>query len=340
MDKLFDKILIESYELCATDVHFVVGSKPVFRIDGNLFVREEYISFTKDSLFSLIKSFLSDFDLKVFLDKKDIDISYDIKNITRFRISIYFEKENPCFVARVVSKKIPSLESLKIPDVVKKLIENNKGLVLITGPSGSGKSTTLASLIDAINKEQSRNIITIEDPIEFIHESKNSLITQRQYGSDFFEYPRALKHVVRQDPDVVMVGEMRDYETVSSTISLAESGHLVFSTLHTFSAAQTIDRIIDIFPSSAQSQIRSQLSITLLAVVSQRLIPKIGGGRVIVCEVMLNTPAVSNLIRENKISQIDNIIQTSSNEGMFTMKQDVKRLVDIGVVEEKYLNSL
>lgn len=338
MDKLLDKILIESYELCASDVHLVVGRKPVFRIDGELISREEYLPITKESIFDLLKSFLEEEYFDKFLKNKELDISYDIKNISRFRINLYFEKDNPCFVARIISKKIPNIDELKLPSVIKDLLNSHRGLILVTGPTGSGKSTTLASMMDYINENQSKNIITIEDPIEFVYDSKKSLITQRQFGIDTLNYGDALKHVLRQDPNVIMVGEMRDLETISSTITLAESGHLVFSTLHTFNASQTIDRIIDVFPVSAQAQIRTQLSMTLAAVVSQRLIPKIGGGRVAVREIMINNPAISNLIREGKTSQIDNIIQISASEGMFTMKQDIKRLINMGVVDEKYEN--
>lgn len=338
MNNLFDKILTESYELCASDVHLVVGSKPTFRIDGELVSREEYLPITKESIFDLLKSFLKEEYFNKFLENKELDISYDLKNISRFRINLYFERDNPCFVARIISKKIPKIEDLKLPPAILNLINSSRGLILVTGPTGSGKSTTLASMVDYINENQSKNIITIEDPIEFIYESKKSLITQRQFGIDTFSYGEALKHVLRQDPNVIMVGEMRDLETISSTVTLAESGHLVFSTLHTFNACQTIDRIIDVFPVSAQDQIRTQLAMTLSAVISQRLIPKIGGGRIVVFEVMINTPAVSNLIREGKTAQINNIIQTSSAEGMFTMKQDVKKFINMGVVDQKYEN--
>lgn len=338
MDNLFDKILIESYELCASDVHLVVGLKPIFRIDGELVSREEYIPITKESAIDLIRSFLSEEYFNKFLKDKELDLSYDLKNISRFRINLYFEKDNPCFVARIISKKIPKMDDLKLPPIVSELLNSHRGLILVTGPTGSGKSTTLASMIDYINENQSKNIITIEDPVEFIYESKKSLITQRQFGIDTFDYSNALKHVLRQDPNVIMVGEMRDLETISSTITLAESGHLVFSTLHTFNASQTIDRIIDVFPVSAQAQIRTQLSMTLAAVISQRLIPKIGGGRIAVREIMINNSAVANLIREGKTSQVNNIIQISASEGMFTMKQDVKRLIDMGVVDKKYEN--
>ncbi len=336
MDNLLDKILIESYELCASDIHLVVGSKPIFRIDGELISREEYITITRESILDLIKSFLQEEYFNRFLKNKELDISYDIKNISRFRVNLYFERDNPCFVARIISKKIPKMEELKLPSVVSDLVSSFRGLVLVTGPTGSGKSTTLASMVDFINENQAKNIITIEDPIEFVYESKKSLITQRQFDIDTFSYNEALKHVLRQDPNVIMVGEMRDLETIASTITLAESGHLVFSTLHTFNACQTIDRIIDVFPVSAQAQIRTQLSMTLSLVVSQRLIPKIGGGRVAVREIMINTPAIANLIREGKTSQINNIIQTSSAEGMFTMKQNVEQLINMGVVDKKY----
>ncbi|MDD3036063.1 MAG: PilT/PilU family type 4a pilus ATPase [Candidatus Saccharimonadaceae bacterium] len=238
-------------------------------------------------------------------------------------------------MARVIPNDIPNLETIDMPSIVMNLLSLKQGLILVTGPTGCGKSTTLASMINFINQNYCSNIITFEDPVEYLFTPDKSIITQRQLGSDMTSFAEGLKHALRQDPNVVMVGEMRDLETIANTVTLAETGHLVFATLHTYSAAQTVDRIIDIFPPYQQNQIRAQLSMTLAAVISQRLLPKIGGGRVAAREILVNTPAVANLIRENKIPQIRTVIETSSKDGMVSLDQHIKKLYKEKLVEKK-----
>jgi twitching motility protein PilT len=248
-------------------------------------------------------------------------------NLGRLRINIHWEKDVPGLVARVVSQKIPTMAEILMPELVKELIKTRDGLILVTGPTGCGKSTTLAAMINEINTSRSVHIVTLEDPIEFIFTPQKSIVRQRQLGSDMKSFKQGLKHVLRQDPNVIMVGEMRDLESIAATITLAETGHLVLATLHTLNAAQTVDRIIDSFPPYQQSQVRTQLSMSLRAVISQQLIKKIKGGRIAAREILVNNSAVANLIRENKIAQIKTVIQTSSDEGMVTMDNDLKRLV-------------
>jgi len=236
------------------------------------------------------------------------------------------------------------MEDLGLPPIVNEMIERTAGLLLVTGPTGCGKSTTLAAMVEKINSMRFANIITLEDPIEYIHKPNKSIIKQRQLGNDMLSFDSALRHVLRQDPNVIMVGEVRDLESMSATITLAETGHLVLATLHTHNAAQTIDRIIDVFPPHQQSQVRLQLSISLNGIISQQLLPKTGGGRVAAREILINTPAVANIIRENKIPQIKSVIQTSADEGMFSMEQNIKELLEEGLIEETtalaYLNNL
>lgn len=327
-----DKVLTEAYERCASDIHIMIGFKPIFRIDGELLQIEDFSVVDTEDMTQLIEKVLTKEQKDRFNLEKELDFSYQIKKICRFRINLYYEKGNICFVARVISNKIPTLKELMAPDIFYELIKNKSGLILVTGPAGAGKSTLIASMIDEINKEDNRNIITIEDPIEFVYESKKSFITQRQVGEDTLSFNNALKRVLREDPNIIVIGEMRDCETISSAITLAETGHLVFSTLHTISSAQTINRIIDVFPADQQQQIRTQLSITLLAIISQKLVPKQYGGRVAVREVLINNSPIANLIRENRITQIDNTLQTGSQFGMFTTEQDEKRLKQAGVI--------
>ena len=330
-----DSILIKAYEKTASDVHLVSGEKPIFRIDGELVIQEDFDSLTKEILMHLFDDTFSTIEMEKFKIEKDLDTSYEIKNITRFRINLYWERDNPCFVARVIAKKIPSMDELMMPKIAYDLINKKQGLILVTGPTGCGKSTTLASMVNEINENRSCNIITLEDPIEFLYENKKSIITQRQIGFDTKDYKHALKHILREDPNVIMVGEMRDLEAISATITLAETGHLVFATLHTISSSQTIDRIVDVFPNYQQTQIRMQLSMVLLSTISQRLVPKVGGGRIAAREVLINNGAISSLIRENKIAQIKSIIQTSSADGMFTMNQSLESLYKSGVISEE-----
>lgn len=322
----------EAYYANASDLHLAVGLPPAVRINGELVELSQYGVFEPRQLEEMILSILSEGQRKTYLEKRELDFGYMIPNIARFRVNIHWEKEHAGLVARVVSNKIPTMEEINLPTVVKELINLRQGLILVTGPTGCGKSTTLAAMIEYINNERPEHIITLEDPIEFIFESKKSLIRQRQLYTDFLSFAEALKHVVRQDPNVIMVGEMRDLETVAAALTVAETGHLVFATLHTLNAAQTVDRIVDIFPPYQQEQIRLQLSTVLRGVISQQLIPNKTGGRSAAREIMINIPAVANLIRENKISQLKTVIQTNGELGMQTIDQDVRRLYENGMI--------
>jgi twitching motility protein PilT len=317
----------------ASDLHIVTNMPPILRIDGELNKMNEYPSLSPKEAERLCFSIITDKQRETFIAERELDVSYEIKNLSRFRVNLHWEKNYVGMVARVISTKIPTMEELMMPKIVYDLIRLKQGLVLVTGPTGCGKSTSLAAMINLINNERTCHIVTLEDPIEYLFTPIKSIIKQRQYGSDILTFAQGLKHVLRQDPNVIMVGEMRDLETIASTITLAETGHLVLATLHTLNAAQTIDRIIDVFPPYQQSQVRLQLSLFLRGIVSQFLLPRITGGRIAAREVLINTPAVSNLIRENKIAQIKTCIQTSAEEGMFTMDQDIKNLY-----EEKYVS--
>lgn len=328
----------------ASDLHIVIGKPPILRIDGELKIIPNMDEITKDHGETMIFSILTERQKKKFIEERELDISYEIPKFSRYRVNLHWEKDNIGLVARVISNDIPKLEDLGLPEIVSKLIDKTAGLLLVTGPTGCGKSTTLAAMIERINQLRFANIITLEDPIEFIHKSAKSVIKQRQLGTDMLSFDGALRHVLRQDPNVIMVGEIRDLETMSATLTLAETGHLVLATLHTHNAAQTIDRIIDVFPPHQQSQVRLQLSISLSGVLSQQLLPKSGGGRIAAREILINTPAVANIIRENKIPQIKSVIQTSSEEGMFSMEQNIKELLNENLIEETtalaYLNNI
>lgn len=319
IDDLF-KIAVEKE---ASDLHIVVGMLPILRINGHLNPIEGQSKVTNKIAEELIYPMLTEKQKEIYITKKELDLSYEIKSGHRFRANLHWEKGNLGLVARVISSKIPTMEDVIMPEITYKLLDMKQGLILMTGPTGCGKSTTLAAMIDYINKNKAVNIVTLEDPVEFLFKPIKSIIKQRQLHTDMLTFQDALVHVLRQDPNVIMVGEMRDLETIAATVTLAETGHLVLATLHTHSAAQTIDRIIDIFPSHQQQQIRLQVSMTLNAVISQQLIPKAGGGQIAAREVLLNIPAVSNLIRENKIPQIKTVIQTNADEGMITMDQSL-----------------
>jgi len=312
----------------ASDVHLVVDAPILLRIDGQLVGVEAKSILSKKEIEQMVFSLLSEEQKKRFLENKELDFGHENEEEARFRINLLYERGNVGLVARVITDKIPTLEDLLMPKVVYDLVNLQQGLILVTGPTGCGKSTTLAAMINYINQNRSASIVTLEDPIEFRFKHDRSVIIQRQLGSDMVSFNRGLKHVLRQDPNVIMVGEMRDLDTIATTITLAETGHLVLATLHTYSAAQTIDRIIDIFPPYQQTQVRMQLSTTLVAVISQRLIARIKGGRIAAREILINTPAVANLIRENKIAQIKTVIETSSRDGMSSLDHDLKRLYD------------
>lgn len=287
---------------------------------------------TSEGIHKMLKKALREEQLERFYKERDYDFSYQFDGF-RFRVNLSYERSNFKAVFRIINKQSPTLEDVNLPERVKDLLNLNHGLILVTGPSGCGKSTSLAAMINYINNTRNCNIVTLEDPIEFIFKPNKSIITQRQLGTDMTSFASGLKHVLRQDPNIVMVGEMRDLETISTAITLAETGHLILATLHTCNAAQTVDRIIDTFPSHQQSQVKSQLSLTLSAIISQVLLPKIGGGRVAAREILINNSAISNLIRDQKIAQIRSVIETHSKDGMISFEKSIKNLCDQGVVD-------
>lgn len=330
-----DQLLTAAVQKGASDLHLAAGSAPLLRVNGELMEMTEYGELTPEHTHSLVFGMLTKEQTEHFDTARELDLSYEVAGLARFRVNIHWERNAVGMVARVVSTQIPTMQQLGFPEVVYSLARQRQGLVLVTGPTGCGKSTSLAAMVDLINNERKAHVVTLEDPIEFLHESKQSLIRQRQLYSDFLSFDEALKHVVRQDPNVVLVGEMRDLETIAAAITVAETGHLVLATLHTLNAAQTVDRIVDIFPPHQQDQIRVQLSLVLRGVISQQLLPRISGGRIAAREIMINTPAISNLIRENKVNQMKTVIQTSAEYGMQTLDQDVKRLYEAGEVSEQ-----
>lgn len=330
-----DELFLIASKRGASDIHIITGLPPYLRIDGNLQPIKGYPKITKKMAEDLIFGILTQKQKDIFIADRELDLSYELKNLFRFRVNVHWEKDNPGLVARVIPQEVPTMKEITMPEIVYELIKLDQGLVLVTGPTGCGKSTALAAMIDQINHERSCHIITLEDPIEFIFRPNKSIIKQRQLHTDMNTFNSALIRVLRQDPNVIMVGEMRDKETIAATITLAETGHLVLATLHTHNAAQTMDRIIDIFPPYQQQQIRLQLSMTLRGVISQRLIPAARGGRIATREIMINTPAVANLIRENKIAQLRSVIQTSAGEGMYTMDQDLARLIKEGEISKE-----
>ncbi|MBT3412704.1 MAG: PilT/PilU family type 4a pilus ATPase [Candidatus Jacksonbacteria bacterium] len=317
----------------ASDLHLMIGKNPILRIDGNL--TETQYGVVDDKLAAeLIYSMLSPQQKEKYDTERELDFSYELQNVARFRVNIHWAQNAPGLVARVIPDTIPTMEDIIIPDAVFKMLDEKQGLILVTGPTGQGKSTTMAAMLEYINTTKSSNIVTLEDPIEFDFTSKKSIIKQREIGTDTLTFSGALKRILRQDPNVIMVGEMRDLETIAATIILAETGHLVISTLHTINAAQTIERIIDVFPPHQQAEIRFQLATTLNGIISQRLLPKTGGGRIAARELLLNTSATANLIRENKLAQIKSVLQTSRDAGMVTMDQSLEELLAKNLIEE------
>jgi twitching motility protein PilT len=342
-------ILRLAAEKNASDFHGLVDYPPIFRIDGELFDANKIVGensfpkLTETDLENFVDTLLPPEAKKIFFDKKDLDFSCEIGNL-RYRLNFSFEKGQIKIVARVIKGEELTLEELGLSSVVAEILNYRQGLVLVTGPTGCGKSTTLAAMINHINNEQKVNIVTLEDPIEYVFKPKMSIISQRQLGEDMLSFSNGLKHVLRQDPNVIMLGEMRDLETISTALTIAETGHLVLATLHTYSAAQTIDRIIDIFPPHQQNQVKSQLSMVLRAVISQRLLPKKGGGRIAAREILLNNSASANLIREGKVAQINSVIETGSSAGMVTLINDIKNLYQEGLIDKEtaksYVDSL
>ncbi len=333
MSLTLDHILTEAHKKEASDIHLIVGRPPMFRIHGTLHEMEKAKELDEEEMEKLAFTTTSEEQKEKFLKEKELDCAYSVKGLARFRVNLHFERSHVGLVARIIPEKVPTMEEVDMPDIAFDLAELHQGLVLVTGPTGSGKSTTLAALIEHMNNTRSAHIVTMEDPIEFMFESKKCIIRQRQLDEDMRTFAAALKHVLRQDPDIVLVGEMRDLETIGTALTLAETGHLVLATLHTSSAAETIDRVIDVFPPHQQTQIRIQLAMSLESVISQRLLPKKGGGRLAAREILINNPAVANLIREGKSSQIRTVIQTSAEEGMISMDQTLKILVKEGKIE-------
>ncbi|HAV43311.1 TPA: type IV pili twitching motility protein PilT [bacterium] len=320
----------------ASDLHLVVGTYPQLRIDGQLMSIEEIGKLLPDYCQQVVYSVLTDEQKKRFESVGELDLSFGIKGVGRIRMNVFRQRGTVGAALRSIPSDPKSFEEIGLPSIVHKVVALRQGLVLVTGPTGSGKTTTLAAMIDYINMHRGEHIITIEDPIEFIHRHKISIVAQREVGSDTMSFGNALKYILRQDPDVILVGEMRDLETIQMAMTAAETGHLVFATLHTPDAVQSINRIIDVFPSHQQPQARSQLSFVLEAVFCQRLLPRKGGrGRVLVCEIMIATPAVRNLIREEKSFQIYNVIQGGGAQGMQTMNMSLADLVVKGMIEEK-----
>ncbi|MFZ1360915.1 MAG: type IV pilus twitching motility protein PilT [Candidatus Saccharimonadales bacterium] len=316
----------------ASDLHLQVGLPPMLRIDGSLLPVAGFDALDEPSVETLIFAIL-DQDQQQILDKdKEFDFSFTFGTLGRFRVNAYHERGNLAAAFRLIPNEIKTVSELGVPSIVSGFANFPRGLVLVTGPTGSGKSTTLAALVDRINEERAQHIITIEDPIEFTHKSKKSVVVQREVHYDTYSFSAALRSSLRQDPDVVLIGEMRDLETISAAITIAETGHLVFGSLHTNSAAQSIDRMVDVFPPHQQPQIRAQLSNILMAICSQRLVPAIGGGRVVAAEILVANPAVRNIIREGKSHQLDAVIQTGADAGMQSMDRTLVNLVQNGTV--------
>lgn len=316
----------------ASDLHLQVGLVPMLRIDGSLVPVASTEPLNEESIEKLIFAILDQDQQQILMKDKEFDFSFAFGDLGRFRVNAFHERGNLAAALRLIPNEIKSIQELGMPQIVSNFSEYPRGLVLITGPTGSGKSTTLAAIIDKINTEKAHHIITIEDPIEFAHKSKKSVVVQREVHYDTYSFSAALRSSLRQDPDVVLIGEMRDLETISAAITIAETGHLVFATLHTNSAAQSIDRMIDVFPPHQQPQIRAQLANILMAICSQRLVPTIGGGRTVATEILTATSAVRNIIREGKTHQLDAVIQTGADQGMQTMDKTLVGLVQAGQV--------
>ncbi|CAN7573236.1 type IV pilus twitching motility protein PilT [Paenibacillus sp. LjRoot153] len=316
----------------ASDIHISVNSPAMFRIHGVLKPVNDQILSPLATL-EMAKELMTNEQYELFLEKGDLDLSYGIADVSRYRVNIYKQKGNVSLTIRLIPNKVPAMEVLGLPAIAQDFAKKPQGLVLVTGPTGSGKSTTLAAILDFINRTRTDHIITLEDPIEFVHPHKSCIVNQREIGVDTNSFSTGLRAALRQDPDVILVGEMRDLETISIAITAAETGHLVFGTLHTADAPQTIDRIIDVFPSEAQQQVRVQLASVMLGVMAQRLLPTAdGSGRVAAIEVLVNTPAVANLIRSEKVHQIRSVMQTGKSQGMQTMEMALRELLQQRII--------
>ncbi|GAP96434.1 twitching motility protein PilT [Leptolyngbya sp. NIES-2104] len=336
MEMMIEDLMEQLIEMGGSDMHLTAGLPPYFRISGHLQPISDQV-LNAEECQRLIFSMLNNSQRKMLEQNWELDCSYGVRGLARFRVNVYKDRGTYAACLRALSSKIPNFEKLNLPDVVREMSEKPRGLILVTGPTGSGKTTTLAAMIDLINRTRAEHILTIEDPIEFVYEPIKSLVHQRQLGEDTKSFANALKAALREDPDIVLVGEMRDLETISLAISAAETGHLVFGTLHTSSAAQTVDRMIDVFPSERQTQVRVQLSNSLVAVFSQTLVPKKNPkpgeyGRIMAQEIMIVTPAIANLIREGKTAQIYSAIQTGGKLGMQTLEKVLADLYKAGQI--------
>lgn len=325
-------LLEEVIKKKASDLHLQVGLPPTLRVDGALIAVSGADLLTEEAVESLIFAILDDDQKQILLKDKEFDFSFAFGDLGRFRVNAFHERGNLAAALRLIPNEILTTDQLGLPQVVQKFADYPRGLVLVTGPTGSGKSTTLAALIHKINSERATHIVTIEDPIEFTHKSIKSVIAQREVHYDTYSFSAALRSTLRQDPDVVLIGEMRDLETIAAAITIAETGHLVFATLHTNSASQSIDRMIDVFPPHQQAQIRAQLANILVAICAQRLVPTIGGGRIAAAEILVATPAVRNIIREGKSHQLEAVIQTGSEHGMQSMDKTLVNLIHNGTI--------
>jgi twitching motility protein PilT len=327
-----EQLLEEVVKRKASDLHLQVSLPPIIRIDGALTAIHGASQLNEESVENLVFSLLDEDQKQILLRDKEFDFSFAFGDLGRFRVNAFHERGNLAAALRLIPNEIRTIEQLALPSVVSKFTEHPRGLVLVTGPTGSGKSTTLAALVDKINSEKAAHIITVEDPIEYTHKSKRSVVVQREVHYDTFSFSTALRSALREDPDVVLIGEMRDLETIAAAITIAETGHLVFATLHTNSASQSVDRMIDVFPPHQQSQVRAQLGNILMAVCSQRLIPALGGGRIAAAEILVATPAVRNIIREGKSYQLEAVIQTGAEYGMQSMDKTLVNLIHSGTI--------
>jgi twitching motility protein PilT len=335
MEARIDHLLKAGFELKASDIHITVSVPPVFRINGEL-KRYGKDVLTPADTEAMAKAIVPEGKWEVFQLMGELDFSYSIPGVSRYRVNIFKQRGCVSLAIRIVPTKIPMIEDLYLPDVLTKVTEKAQGLILVTGPTGSGKSTTLAAMINYMNRTMRKHIITLEDPIEYLHSHGNSIIDQREVGYDTKSFANALRAALRQDPDAILVGELRDFETIQIAITAAETGHLVFGTLHTSSAPASVERIIDVFEPAQQPQVRTQLASVLLAIISQRLFKTADGkGRRAATEILVNNPAIANLIRSDKIHQIESVIQTNRAAGMHTLEMSIKELMQSGIITKE-----
>ncbi|MBD3314905.1 MAG: PilT/PilU family type 4a pilus ATPase [Chitinivibrionales bacterium] len=328
------ELLKRAVDMSASDVHLTAGAPPLYRIDGRL-VPTSADSLAPDEVLRLSYSVMNEHQRKFFEQKKEVDFSFGVQNLGRFRANVFLQRGCVACAFRQIPPAIQTVDQLGLPPIINKLLSKPNGLILVTGPTGSGKSTTLAAMVDKINSEREAHILTIEDPIEFVHRHKKCIVNQREIRHDTESFSAALRVALRQDPDVVLIGEMRDLETIQAALTIAETGHLTFATLHTNSAAKSVHRIIDVFPSDQKATVRAQLSMVLECVISQTLIPRVGGGRVPATEVLIATPAVRSLIRDDKVHQLQGIIEIGQQHGMHTMNADIARLLRARLISQQ-----